>query len=100
MLILSLGGCSSLPSSGPTADDITAAQSDTAANGFRVEDITANTITTQMGELSPAQANLSGLKLPETSTLWVLATFSKSPSSKSERPFFRHVRGGANKSEQ
>ncbi len=62
MLILSLGGCSSLPSSGPTADDITAAQSDTAANGFRVEDITANTITTQMGELSPAQANLSGLK--------------------------------------
>jgi len=49
LLSAGLGGCSVLPSSGPTAAEIDSAQSDDAASGFRVENITAKTVAAHAG---------------------------------------------------
>jgi polysaccharide export outer membrane protein len=49
LLSAGLSGCSALPSSGPTAGEIESAQGADAASGFRVENITVETVTVHSG---------------------------------------------------
>lgn len=65
LLITCLAGCSVLPSSGPSAEEIDSAQGEDSLIGFHVENITAQTLASQSASTVSSPLRISVAAAPE-----------------------------------
>ncbi len=95
-VLTSLNGCGSLPSSGPTANDIENGRLDPNALGFKIIDITAAPSGVEMSDAGGSTASLAHLASKGNADTVGPAMFCKSRSLRLEHLFIRRMAAVSN----